>query len=154
MRGHTTLFLGAALVLSGCIGNSFLKNELKELPSLKSELERLEVQDRYSYEQQMLLKRYFSTIEALEFSIRTEVDDLERLDEELEKQNLEAFCRDYLLQQERYKVLRKPCVRNRFFVCAESMNQYPKLVKSLRERLNERNQSRFDAQPICKGAIE
>jgi hypothetical protein len=156
MMNSKKVFLQSMLIsvlMSGCFSDPFLTERLKNLPAIKGEVESLPSVERYSDEQHRLLQSYFGTIEALDLTLRQNPDDLELLNEELEKESIQEFCSSFLVQKIRYLELRKPCQRNKFFVCAESMNQYPALVKRIRDSLNPRNRARFDGSSVCSGAL-
>ena len=142
------------LILAGCFWkHPILATQLKDLPAIKLKVEQLPPAARYTDEEHELLKSYFGTLESLETTMNHEVDDLEAINLELSKIDLEGFCKDYLIQNARYQELRKPCIRNKFFVCAESMNQYPKILARIRNLLSEENRNRFDQIGVCKGAL-
>jgi len=108
----------------------------------------------YQKEQHEALKAYFEKPEALLQLFQEEPKAAQGFNEYLSKQDFEVICAKTLLTARDWATAVGHCQKNRYFLCSESVRQYPEEIRNLRESLNAENQSRFEAAESCRAAVE
>lgn len=144
------ILLVGLVALTGCNGNWNGDEWVAGADTARQSVLTSIPQAPYQGEQHAALKSYFETSENLIQLLDEEPKAPKKFNEYLAKKDINDVCSRVLVDVASWKAAMKNCLKNRYFLCAEAVRQYPDNFKKLRDALTTENRERFDQAEACR----
>lgn len=143
--------IGTLLLVSmtGCDPVEDLNSWADYTAQKRGQVEYYESKNPYGKNHFQTFKSYFVEMANMALALKEDTDRVESLNKALDEIDINTFCRKVFIDENTWDTVVLGCTKNRFFLCAEEVRAYPKIVRSLRSRLNQKHRNRFDREPNC-----
>lgn len=108
----------------------------------------------YHAEQHQAFQNYFGEIASITLKVVEDQGMANKFNQVISRSDLGQLCPKIFIPRTDWEVLMKKCTKNTFFLCADEVKAYVDMVKALRERMEAKNQQRFNETKPCLAAIE
>ena len=142
------------VVLSFVSGTSYSQSEIVSMVADVSAL-RVEAASTlkaipYRAKEHQAIKAYFVGLKDFVAQLQANSRTNKRFNTYLADQDMGKVCADLLISSDEWDQIKINCTRNRYFLCAEDVNEYPDSKKALSLLVSSDLLDRFKKTPECQ----
>ena len=120
------------------------------LARLKTNLEAVVDRKPYKADEHSAIKAYFAEVASFIEDLEEYPKYLRKFNQYLRNEGVESYCKNAFVDQKRWNDLVKNCSKNSFFLCSESVREYPGMKQKMVTLLDDDNKSEMGKNPSCK----
>ena len=144
------LIIAIALMSSTAFAQSDIFSMISDVSKLRVSTESTLNATPYRAKEHQVIKDYFVGIKEFAADIRDNSRTKNRFNNYLAGQKMSSFCSDVLFSVDDWNQIIINCTRNRFFLCAQDVLEYPEMKKVLAETLTAELLKIYKKTPECQ----
>lgn len=144
-----TLILISILSSSAAFAQQDIGSRIADLAKARIDVESILDKRPYKEEEHKAIKNYFSKLNSMNEDLSTYPKYRKSLNSKVRSMGVEGFCKEIVLEKQRWNDLIKNCTRNNFFLCSEDVNDFAGIKAKLSSQLDSDLKSKFEQTSIC-----
>jgi len=144
----TLMMIGIVLTTSA-FAQQDIGTRITEISKARVEVESVLDKRPYKEEEHKAIKNYFSDLASLNEDLSAYQKYRKSFNNKIRSLGIEVFCKEIILEKQRWNDLIKNCTRNSFFLCSEDVNDFTAIKAKMAVQLDSDLKTSFEKSPSC-----